>query len=252
MNSVIVSMTTDGYMPYTLHFYTAIRLNNKHKIVMYLTNVDPKKQDKLQKFFPDIEFIKWDQETPKWHGIDCVPNMKPVLMENALAKEKKHIIWIDNSKLILCNLGWIDNNIDKYDGVFLKRGGRSPKSDYWAGILAMNKNGLAIQKYKELIKSDLLTQTKGGWQSDQEALFYLECNKLDLNYKDYVSDTYDDSFPILRNKPIVMPRNIKKEVVQKNVDALQQYNEILKKKVFNYETLNVEFTTNICYEETNR
>jgi hypothetical protein len=188
----------------------------------------------LQEHFKDVCFISYfNSNLSQWHGVTSVVALRPIFLLESIEAEKQSLLWLDISKLVLCCLENIYFQLPQFDAVlFERKKNKEVRNHYWGGMVAFNQNGVAIKQFNDLIK-----KTHMGWFSDQEALYYLNCNILKLVYENYVSEKYDLSFPILRNKPITFFEGLDQEVQRKNEDALKKYTEILNKFIIGYEEI---------------
>ncbi len=228
MNSVIITMSTEGYLPYTEYFISSVRLKNTHKIYYYLVNVSEGKREELEEKHPDVQFMVLNRELEKFHGLDCISMLKPEMMLEVLRIEGKHLIWIDNSKLVLGSLDFIDEKIPYYDCVAMRSKMNNPDNSYSGFLFAFNVDGVALRDFAELIKDkELLKVTGGGWMCEQEAMYHLKCNRYEFPTVEYLSRKYDTSYHFLHNYPIKKSKNMDVKHHQKNVDALRKYKEIM-------------------------
>jgi glycosyltransferase involved in cell wall biosynthesis len=236
----IVTMITENYLNGFFHFYHSYKLFNDYPIVCYLINFNEGKTKYLKQYYPDVEFINYNGNfkapSENWHpgGVLKVTYLKAyfLLMEAQKQKDKK-VLWLDASKLVMDSLKFIEEKLNDYDWIGVKRDTNKETKSYWAGLIAFNRGD-------ELTRFNNRCKENNTWFSDQIALTKLKGNHLELRYNDYVSGEAD-----LYNPKKLLVRNLGRGNKDKFQLSEEYFVRIMKDKIKNYEEKYKDFIINL-------
>jgi glycosyltransferase involved in cell wall biosynthesis len=237
----IITMITKNYLNGFFHFYNSYKLNNSYSIVCYLVNFNECEINFMKTEFPDVEFkthngnFKKPKEEWQPNGVLQVTYLKPYFLLKETSKCKK-VVWLDASKLVMGSLKFIEEELNKYDWIGVKRNTSKETKSYWAGLMAFNYGD-------ELFIYNKRCSENNTWFSDQIGLTKLKGNYLNLEYDKYVSGQAD-----LYNPDKLLVRNLGKGENDKFKTSEEYFVRIMKNYIKDYDKKYKDFIQSIPKE----
>jgi len=237
----IITMITENYLNGFFHFYNSYKLNNSYQVVCYLINFSECKTNFMKKQFPDVEFKNYNGNfkapNEEWQpaGVLKVTYLKSYFLLSEAHKCGK-VLWLDASKLVMGSVKFIEEELEKYEWVGVKRNTSKETKSYWAGLIAFNWGD-------ELCRYNKRCSENNTWFSDQIGLTKLKGNYLNLEYDKYVSGQAD-----LYNPKKLLVRNLGKGNKDKFKTSEEYFVKIMKNYIKDYDKKYKDFLENIPKE----